>query len=247
MSVVDEVKQKLDIVEVIGSYVQLSKSGRTLKGLCPFHSEKHGSFFVYPERQSWHCFGACGTGGDVLSFIMKKENVEFGEALRMMAERAGVVIPTRSEPIVDKDEKDKLYQLNQSAAQYYNNLLVNTPLGEKVRHYLAGRGVSPESITDFQLGYSLPNWDSMTQYFIGKGETESDLLAAGLVIDTEGKGKHDRFRNRLMFPIVDNRGRTLGFGARALDDSQPKYLNSPQTPIFDKSGNLYGINFATEA
>ncbi|MBI2830012.1 MAG: DNA primase [Chloroflexi bacterium] len=246
MSTVDEVKQKLDIVEVIGSYVALTKAGRTFKALCPFHSEKHGSFFVFPERQSWHCFGACNTGGDVFSFVMKKEGVTFGEALRLLAERTGVSIPTRFEPEAQNKEKERLYQVNQSAAQYFHNLLINSPVGEKVRHYLAGRGVSPDAITSFQLGYSLDSWEAIKKYLTESGYSESELLAAGLIIESETKQSHDRFRNRLMFPIVDMRGRVIGFGARALDDTPPKYLNSPQSAVFDKSANLYGINFAAQ-
>ena len=247
MSVIDEVKQRIDIVEVVSQYVSLTKSGRTFRGLCPFHSEKHPSFFVYPERQSWHCFGACNTGGDVFSFIMKKEGIDFGEALRLMAQRAGVSLPSRFEPSAKRDEKERLYQVNEAAAQYFHNLLLSSQAGEKARSYVASRGLSLETITSFQLGFSPNSWEALKQYLMERGYTESELLAAGLVIETEAGGTHDRFRNRLMFPIYDIRGRITGFGARTLDDSLPKYLNSPQTPIFDKSSSLYGINLATAA
>lgn len=247
MSVIDEVKQRTDIVEVVGQYTDLKKAGRTFKALCPFHSEKHASFFVYPEQQSWHCFGACGSGGDVFSFIMKKESIDFGEALRLLAEKAGVTIPSRSEPDTGKDEKERLYQVNQAAAQYFHNLLLNSPVGEKAREYFTSRGFSAKTITDFQLGFSLNSWDALKQYLMERGYTDSELLTAGLIIAAESGGTHDRFRNRLMFPIADIRGRIVGFGARVLDDSQPKYLNSPQTPIFDKSSCLYGINLAMKA
>ena len=137
MSVIDEVKQRTDIIEVIGQYATLTKSGRTFRALCPFHSEKRPSFFVYPEQQSWHCFGACSTGGDVFSFIMKRENMDFGEALRLLAERAGVAIPSRFEPDTGKDERERLHQVNEAATQYFHNLLLNSPAGEKARSYLA--------------------------------------------------------------------------------------------------------------
>jgi len=247
MSVIDEVKQRIDIVEVVSQYVKLTKSGRTFRALCPFHSEKHPSFFVYPERQSWHCFGACNTGGDVFSFIMKKEGVDFGEALRLLAQRAGVSLPSRSEPSAKKEEKERLYQINEATAQYFHNLLLSSQAGEKARSYVASRGLSPETITSFQLGFSPNSWEALKQYLLERGYTEGELLTAGLIIEEEAGGTHDRFRNRLMFPIYDVRGHITGFGARALDDSLPKYLNSSQTPVFDKSSSLYGINLAAAA
>ena len=247
MGVIDEVKQKIDIVEVVSGYVPLTKAGRTFKALCPFHSEKHPSFFVYPEQQNWHCFGACNTGGDIFSFVMKKEGIDFGEALGLLAQKAGVTIKSRFEPEAEGKEKERLYQANQAAAKYFHNLLLNSPAGEKVQSYLTGRGFSLKTTTSFQLGFSLNEWEALKKYLLDKGYTEGELLAAGLVIETEAGEAHDRFRNRLMFPILDGRGRTIGFGARVLDDSLPKYLNSPQTPIFDKSGSLYGINVARAA
>jgi len=243
MSVIDEVKQRIDIVDVISQYVALKKAGRNLSGLCPFHSEKHPSFFVYPEQQSWHCFG-CNTGGDVLSFVMKKENMDFGEALRLLAERAGVTIPSKFEREEGKGEKEKLYQVNEAAAQYFHNLLLNSPDGEKARSYVASRGFPAKTVADFQLGFSLNSWDSLKQYLSERGYTENELLTAGLVLEAENGRTHDRFRNKLMFPIQDIKGRVIGFGARVLDDSLPKYINSPQTPTFDKSSSLYGINLA---
>ena len=245
MSDIDEVKQRTDIVEVISQYASLTKAGRTFRGLCPFHSEKHPSFFVYPEQQSWHCFGACNSGGDAFSFIMKKQGIDFGDALRLLAERAGVTISPQFEQ--KAEGKEKLYQANQAAAQYFHNLLLNSPAGEKARSYVASRGLSPKTITDFQLGFSLNNWEALKQHLTERDYTESELLTAGLITEGEAGKTHDRFRNRLMFPILDSRGRIIGFGARALDDSLPKYLNSSQTPIFDKSGSLYGINLAVAA
>ncbi len=243
MSVIDEVKQRTDIVEVVSRYVSLKKAGRNLSGLCPFHSEKHPSFFIYPEQQSWHCFG-CNTGGDVFSFVMKKESMDFGETLHLLAERAGVTIPSKFEREEGKGEKERLYQINEAAAQYFHNLLLNSPDGEKARSYVASRGFTAKTIADFQLGFSLNSWESLKQYLLERDYAESEMLNAGLIIEAEDGKTHDRFRNKLMFPILDTRGRVIGFGARVLDDSLPKYVNSPQTPLFDKSSSLYGVNLA---
>jgi len=243
MTVINEVKQRTDIVDIVGQYVSLKKSGRNLSGLCPFHSEKHPSFFVYPEQQSWHCFG-CNTGGDVLSFVMKKESTDFGDALRLLAQRAGVTIPSRFEREEGKGERERLYQVNEAAAQYFHNSLLTSPTGEKAQSYVASRGFSAKTVADFQLGFSLNSWEALKQYLMERGYTESELLTAGLVVEAEDGRTHDRFRNKLMFPILDSRGHVIGFGARVLDDSLPKYVNSPQTPVFDKSSSLYGINLA---
>ena len=245
MGVIDDVKQRTDIIEVVNQYTSLTKAGRTFRGLCPFHTEKTPSFFVYPEQQTWHCFGACATGGDVFSFVMKKEGMDFGEALRLLADRAGIIISTRTER--EAEGKEKLYKANQAAVHYFHDLLLNSPAGEKARKYVAGRSFLPQAITDFQLGFSLNSWDALKQYLMKTGYTEGELLDAGLIFKTEEGKTLDRFRNMLMFPIFDARGRTTGFGARVLDDTQPKYRNSPQTTIFDKSGSLYGINLAAPA
>jgi DNA primase len=245
MSVIDDVKQKLDIIDIIGQHITLTKSGRTFRGLCPFHGEKHPSFYVYPEQQSWHCFG-CNTGGDVFSFIMKKQGIDFGEALRELAQKAGVVIPSKFEPGAESEERQKLYQLNQAAALYFQSML-QSKAGEKAQSYLTRRGFLAKTISDFQLGYSLNSWEELKKYLMDKGYTEAEMLTAGLIIEAEDKKSHDRFRDKLMFPIADARGRIIGFGGRALDDSLPKYTNSPQTPLFDKSGSLYALNLAKEA
>ncbi len=247
MGTIDEVKQGTDIVEVISQHVSLTKAGRTFRGLCPFHNEKHPSFFVYPEQQSWHCFGACNTGGDVFSFVMKKQNLDFGETLRLLADKAGVTITSRFEAEAGKDEKEKLYQINQAASQYFHNLLLNSPEREKAQSYASSRGLSLETIMNFQLGFSLNKWEALKQHLLENGYTESEMLTAGLIIEGEKGGTHDRFRNKLMFPIFDIRERIAGFGARVLDDSLPKYINSPQTPVFDKSNILYGIDKAKSA
>jgi DNA primase len=244
MSVIDEVKQRTDIIGVAGRYTTLAKAGRNLKGLCPFHSEKHASFFIYPEQQTWHCFGACSTGGDVFSLVMKKEAIGFGDALRLLAEEAGVTIPSGIQA-TDKGKNDRLFAANEAASQYFHHLLLNSAQGKKAGDYVARRGLAPKAITDFQLGFSPNSRGALKKYLAERGYAEDELIAAGLLIDAEGSP--DRFRNRLMFPIRDIKGRTTGFGARALDDSQPKYTNSPQTPLFDKSGMLYGLDAAGEA
>ena len=247
MSAIDEVKQKTDIAEVIGQYATLKKAGKNLTALCPFHSERHPSFFVYPERQSWHCFGACNTGGDVLSFIIKKENMDFGEALRLLADRAGVALPTRPERAGEKEAKDELFKVNEAATLYFNNLLINNPGAAKARAYLESRGFTPQTVSNFQLGFSLDSWEALKKYLTDKGYREEDMLTAGLGVKADDGKTHDRFRGKLMFPIRDSRGRTLGFGARVLDDSLPKYVNSPQSPTFDKSSVLYGLDRAAPA
>ncbi|HEX79000.1 MAG TPA: DNA primase [Dehalococcoidia bacterium] len=247
MSAIDEVKQRTDIVEVVSQYTTLSKSGRILKGLCPFHSEKHGSFFVYPEQQSWHCFGACSTGGDVFSFVMKQQDICFGEALRLLAERAGVTLPSKGMQGAEKEKNERLYQANKAATDYFHRLLVESPSAENARSYIARRKLSEKSVADFELGYSPNSWDSLKKHLMERGYRDSELIEAGLVIETEPGDSHDRFRNKLIFPIADDRGRICGFGSRVLDNSSPKYVNSPETPIFSKSNILYGFKLARHA
>ena len=248
MSVITEVKQRLDIVEFISEYVTLQKAGRNFKGLCPFHTEKHSSFFVFPEQQSWHCFGACGTGGDIFSFIMKKDGIDFGQALRILAQRGGVTLSPREAPSKAEDEKrERLFQINEAAAEYYYHILSATKTGATARDYLTKRKVTPETIKEFRVGFSPDAWETIKNYLLGKGYTDKELVEAGLIIEKEEGGSYDRFRNRLMFPICDIQGQVTGFGARVLDDSLPKYINSPQTPIFDKSNSLYGIDRAKSA
>jgi len=246
MGVIDEVKQRIDIVDVVSQYAKLTKAGRTFRALCPFHSEKNPSFFVYPEQQSWHCFGACNTGGDVFSFVMKKQGIDFSEALKLLAQRAGVTIPSKFERGGESKEKQRLFQINEAAAQYFSSQL-NSAAGKKAKSYVLKRGLSDKTIAEFQLGYSPDQWEALKQHLISKGYTEAELLTAGLEVEAESGKTHDRFRNKLMFPISDASGRITGFGARVLDDSLPKYINSPQTPVFDKSSTLYGINLAKDA
>ena len=245
MSVITDVKQKLDIVELVSEHVTLQKAGRNFRALCPFHSEKHASFFVFPEQQSWHCFGACGTGGDIFSFVMKKEGVDFGQALRLLADRVGITLSPREVSSKVEDEKrDKLFQINEVATEYYHHLLLSSKAAERARSYLARRKITPETIKEFRLGFSPDAWEPLRNYLLDKAYTEKELAEVGLIIEKEEGGSYDRFRNRLMFPICDIRGRVTGFGARVLDDSLPKYINSPQTAIYDKSSILYGVDKA---
>ncbi len=246
MDTVDEIKQRLDIVQVISGYLPgLKKSGRNFKAVCPFHSEKTPSFFVFPDRQSWHCFGACGTGGDVFAFVMRQEGVDFKDALTILAGKAGVpLVQPRIEE--GQSEAGRLRQINDAAAGYFHHLLFHSAGGQRARDYLQKRGVWEQTARRFQLGYSLDSWDSLRLELMKRGYHEKELVAAGLLVQKEPEGSYDRFRQRLMFPIRDASGRVIGFGARALDDSEPKYLNSPQTLIFDKSSTLYGIDFARE-
>jgi DNA primase len=247
MSAIDEVKQKIDITEIIGQYTTLKKAGRNLTALCPFHNEKHPSFFVYPEQQSWHCFGACNTGGDVFAFIMKKEGLDFGEALRMLANRAGVILPVRQGLAERKEEKEEFFKVNEAAALYYHNLLLNSPAAEGAKRYVEKRGFTTKTIGDFQIGFALDSWDALKNHLKEKGHNEETAITTGLLIKGEDGRIFDRFRGKLMVPIRDIKGRVTGFGARVLDDSLPKYVNSPQSPIFDKSSTLYGIDRAATA
>jgi len=253
MNEVQEVKARLDIVDVIGQYVQLQKAGRSFKAICPFHSERTPSFIVSPERQSWHCFGACGTGGDVIGFVMRKEGLEFPEALRMLAQRAGVSLPERRVPREEDRTRERLRAANEAAADWYRQLLLGTEQGRGAREYLERRGIDGPTAEAFCLGYSPSAWEATRERLRQGGFTDAELLAAGLLVEGES-GPHDRFRGRLMFPIRDLRGRVIGFGARALDDGPstgsgqalPKYLNTSQTPVFEKGGVLYALERAQD-
>lgn len=246
MNEVEEVKARLDIVEVIGQSVPLHKAGRTFKANCPFHAEKTPSFIVNPERQSWHCFGACGTGGDVISFVMKREGLDFPEALRILADRAGVKLPERRQSEEQDRTRQRLYAANEAASEYFARLL-RAEVGKQALAYLEGRGVDDATARRFGLGYSTPAWEGCLDYLRGEGFSDREITGAGLALQGE-RGLHDRFRNRLMFTVRDAKGRAIGFGARALEaDAVPKYLNTAQTPLFDKGGTLYALDRAAEA
>lgn len=244
MSVVDDVKQKIDIVDVIGQYATLKKTGRNFKALCPFHNEKTPSFIVFPDQGTWHCFGSCATGGDVFSFLMKRENIDFGEALRRLAQRAGVEL-IREGPGEDVERK-RLRELLASTAAHYHYLLKNNPAAQGARDYVAKRHLTLDTVEMFELGFALDDWHAMEAFLVGKGFTIREIEAAGLVVQREGGGHYDRFRGRLMFPIRNRSSEVIGFGARTLTGDEPKYLNSPQTPLFDKSGTLYGLDLAKD-
>ncbi|MBI3944259.1 MAG: DNA primase [Chloroflexi bacterium] len=249
MSVVDEVKMRLDIVDVVSAYVpSLKKAGKTYKANCPFHSEKTPSFVVNPERGTWHCFGACSTGGDMFTFVQRIENVDFPEALRILAQRAGVELTPRSAAVrEEEEEKVRLRSLLSAAAEYYHTLLLRNSMAGQARDYLQKRGITANSVERFYLGYAPDSWDQTSKFLLDKGCSIRDLVAVGLVIERDDKsGTYDRFRGRLMFPIRDINGQTVGFGGRVLDQGVPKYLNSPQTSLFDKSHLLYALDLARE-
>jgi len=250
VSVIDEIKDRLDIVEVITSYVPLQKSGRNYKALCPFHSEKTPSFVVFPDSQRWHCFGACSEGGDVFTFVMKREGWDFRTALEELARRAGVELRPRTPAQAQAEEKaDRLRELLVVAAKYYHHLLHHAPEAEAARAYVATRGLSEETVEQFLLGYSLPGWERTRAHLTEQGYSVEELVEAGLLVQREdGSGGYDRFRDRLMIPIRDAKGHVIGFGARTLDpEGVPKYINSPQTKLFDKSRTLYGLDLARQA
>jgi len=249
VSAIDEVKDRLDVVEVVSSYLQMNKSGRNYKALCPFHSEKTPSFVVFPDSQRWHCFGACSEGGDVFNFVMKMEGWDFRTALEELARQAGVELEPQT-PAQEKaaEEADHLRGLLSAAARYYRQVLTSAPEAEGARRYVEGRGLSDETGEAFSLGYSMPEWEGLGNYLEEQGYSVEDLLKSGVVIERESGGTYDRFRDRLMIPIRDGRGRVIGFGARTLDpDGVPKYLNSPKTSLFDKSRTLFGLDTAKRA
>ncbi|HEY75350.1 MAG TPA: DNA primase [Thermoflexia bacterium] len=249
MDIVDEVKERLDIVEVVSSYLPLQKAGRNFKALCPFHTEKTPSFYVFPDSQRWHCFGACGEGGDVFSFVMRMEGWDFRTALEELAKRAGVELrPRAPEQIEREQEIQRLRDALAQAAAYFHRLLLHAPEAQAAREYVARRGLSSETAERFQLGYSLPRWEGLRDHLVEQGFTLDELEEAGLLIRREDGTTYDRFRGRLVIPIRDARGRVVGFGARTLEpDGVPKYINSPKTPLFDKSRLLFGLDLARQA
>lgn len=243
--IVEEVRSRSDIVDVIGQYVHLTRKGSTYFGLCPFHNEKTGSFSVSPNKQMYYCFG-CGAGGNVFTFLMQYENLTFGEAMETLAERAGVALPKKEYTAAQKRESDKkqrLLEINKEAAKYFYALLRNER-GARALEYFQKRGLTAETMQRFGLGYSDQYSDDLYRYLRAKGYEDGILKESGLVSIDERRGGYDKFWNRAMFPIMDARGKVIGFGGRVMGDGEPKYLNSPETPIFDKGRNLYGLNFA---
>ncbi len=248
MSVSQEIKNRLDIVEVISGYMPLRRAGRRYSGFCPFHpNTRTPAFFVFPETQTWHCFGACATGGDLFAFIMRKEGMDFKEALRHLADKAGVKLEEPSpEKLARQEATERLADLLELAADYFHQLFLYAPQAEAARRYVDGRGLTAETTATFKLGYALDSWEAGRNHFQAQGFEIEELVAAGLATIHEERGTaYDRFRRRLMIPIREASGQVVGFGARALDkDSLPKYLNSPQTPLFDKSSLLFGLDQA---
>jgi DNA primase len=244
--VVDEIKERISIVDVVGQRVSLKKSGRSFKALCPFHNEKTPSFYVFPDSGTFKCFG-CGAGGDIFGFLMRSDNIEFPEALRTLADRAGVNLRPAPEVVAEDQERGHLREVISAASVYFHNLLLKAPAAQHARDYLQKRGMTQTTMEGWQAGYALESWDSLQTYMVSRGFKVEDLAAAGLVIERDTGGYYDRFRNRIMFPIHDIRGGITGFGARALGDAQPKYMNSPQSILFDKSATLFGIEHAKDS
>lgn len=242
---IEEVRSRNDIVDVIGGYVRLQKKGSSYFGLCPFHNEKTGSFSVTPSKQMFYCFG-CGAGGNVFTFLMKYENYTFGEAMQTLADRVGIELPKQELSEAQKreaDERSRLLEINKEAAKYFYALLRN-PRGERAYGYFKNRQLSDETMQKFGLGYSDQYSDDLYRYLRKKGYDDEILKKSGLVTIDEVRGGHDKFWNRAMFPIMDVHNRVIGFGGRVMGEGEPKYLNSPETRIFDKSRNLYGLNIA---
>lgn len=242
---IEEVRSRNDIVDVISQYVRLSKKGSTYFGLCPFHNEKTGSFSVSPNKQMYYCFG-CHAGGNVFTFLMQYENYTFGEAMEALAERAGVDLPKQEYTAAQRQEADRrarLLEINKEAAKYFF-VLLRGERGKRALDYFKKRALSDETIHKFGLGYSDQYSDDLYWYLRSKGYDDEILKDSGLVTIDEVRGGHDKFWNRAMFPIMDVHNKVIGFGGRVMGDGEPKYLNSPETKIFDKSRNLYGLNFA---
>lgn len=242
--VIEKVKYSNDIVDVISETVKLKRSGRNYTGLCPFHNEKTPSFSVSVDKQIYKCFG-CGEAGNVITFVMKTRNLTFPEAVEFLADRANIDIQFENKGNTSQKKSfQKLYKINVETARYFFNCLQKNKLAKK---YLFNRGITEHTIRKFGLGYSPIGWDNVIKYLRTKGFTELDMLEAGLIIKSQKGSYYDRFRNRIMFPVFDYRGRVIGFGGRVMDDSKPKYLNSPETTLFKKGINLYGLNFAIKS
>lgn len=246
---INEVKERAAILDVIADYVSLRKSGANYQGLCPFHGEKTPSFNVNPARGIFHCFG-CGVGGNVVTFIMKMEGLAFPEAVKFLAKRVGVVIEDRPVSAAEKrrlDERELLYEISELASRFYRNLLERSEEAGTARRYLEQRGVDRETAEAYRLGYAPDRWDALARYLAQQHVLPEQAEKLGLLRRREGGGYYDTFRNRLLFAITDIHGRVIGFGGRVLDDSLPKYINSPESPIYHKSEVLFGVHLAKGA
>ncbi len=241
----DQILDRCNIAEIISSYIPLKRAGRNYKAICPFHHEKTPSFIVNPEKGIFHCFG-CSVGGNVFSFIMKYERLEFPEVVEMLAKKTGVALPERSIRSSGESSSviDGIYKIHEFATAYFQNMLMSAS-GKRTREYLAKRGIGSETTRQFRLGLAPDSWDSLFVYLKNKSFKKELIEKSGLIIPRPDKsGYYDRFRNRLMFPIFNQRDKVIAFGGRVLDDSQPKYVNSPETQIYNKSRTLFGLNFA---
>src|SRR3989440_8485829 len=263
-SIIETIKAKVDVVEEIGLVVALQKSGKSFKGLCPFHNERTPSFYVFGESQTWRCFG-CNEGGDVFTFVQMQQSLEFREALLYLAEKAGVAVEDYSSHNRSPEEeresqaaKERQRKLNEDALLWFHQMLLRSKDAAEARAYVQSRGISSESVVAFSLGYAPDRREGLSSYLLGQGYTESELVSGGLARMRDGgigdsggtgigSGIYDYFRHRLIFPIRDTRGRVIGFGGRAFGDAQPKYLNSPQTLLFEKNSVLYAMDMARDA
>lgn len=242
---VQQIKDKLDIIDVISGYLKLTKAGVNFKARCPFHNEKTPSFFISPERQIWHCFG-CAKGGDMFGFIQDIEGVDFPEALRTLAQRAGVKLEYSSD-FAAKDEKSVLYEICETTTRFFEKQLYHSSAGKRALEYLKNRGLTEETMKEFRLGFAPSEWESLTTFLRNCGYKDQNIVEAGLAISREGSnGVYDRFRSRIVFPISDLNGQVVGFTGRVFegDEKEAKYINTPQTAIYDKSRILYGLNKA---
>lgn len=248
-AVINEVLDRSNIVDVVGSYVPLKRAGRNHKACCPFHPEKTASFIVSADKQIFHCFG-CGAGGNALTFVMQYEKVNFREALELLAQRSGIPLPEpeKTDYQRSKDDLSKcLYALNEKSMLFYHANLMTSPEAQTARQYLQKRGISKETARHFKLGYARSGWDTLLTHLKTEKATLSSIEKSGLAVAKENGGYYDRFRDRIIFPIADIKNRIVAFGARVLDQSLPKYINSPETPVYTKGKNLFGLHLAKDA
>lgn len=246
MDAVDAIKRQLDLVAYIGRFTRLQKSGRSFRGLCPFHAEKTPSFYVFPDRGTWRCFGACGEGGDLFTFVQKRENLDFRSALRLLAAEAGVQL--QDEDPKRRSHLERLAAIVSAAVGFYERQLAEPGGDEALAYLIDTRGLTRETIGAWHLGWAPPGWHNLRDFLLNRGYTIEDMLAAGVLVESdEGREPYDRFRGRVIIPIANERGEFVALGGRGLHGEEPKYLNSPQTELFDKGRTLFGLHLAAEA